>query len=502
MGGCERGEVSRRQFIRTAAGVGAAMLTGPRVSWAGRAQEPRAHKRELGRTGFRVTTLGLGGQASLQWTPEDVDPVDIIIKAYQQGVNYFDTSNAYAQSQRHYGTAFRRLGLTAGHSNYDERARRGVFVASKTCIRSGRGRYPDTQNWTQGPRDSTCVDDLKRSMTQIWGNGKGDYPDGAYLDLFQVHSLNTFREVDAIYEGLDDPDPDAERIGTLVTLLDYRDGTNRTGLNPKHEKLIRHIGVSGHLSSPTLMECLQRDDRGIFGTVLTVANANDRRYFNHQHNVIPVAAAKGLGVISMKVFADGAFYDKGAHWTRGPQEVVRRVGSPELPSAPLIRYPLSVPGVCLNIIGIGHIDEDPSRCQLQQNLRASQLPEPLSASRMGEIEQMAATAKDGETNYFQKEAEPLGAPRNVTLEQRAEGPRRTVSLSWDTAYAADTPILHYEVRRDGASLARVDHEPQTTREPFRFEDRPEDRTGHAYTVVTVDAGGRRTPSEVLVAEPV
>jgi aryl-alcohol dehydrogenase-like predicted oxidoreductase len=46
----------------------------------------------LGRTDRQVTTMGLGGQASIQWPAQGVDPSAIIEKAYQLGINYFDTS--------------------------------------------------------------------------------------------------------------------------------------------------------------------------------------------------------------------------------------------------------------------------------------------------------------------------------------------------------------------------------------------------------------------------
>ena len=104
-------------------------------------------------------------------------------------------------------------------------------------------------------------------LSQIFGDGKGDYPPGAYVDLFQTHNLTSMPQVEAIYEGLLDTDPKAERIGALAALLDYRDGTNRTGLNPKEEKLIRHIGISGHHSPPVMIECLQRDRRNIIDTL-------------------------------------------------------------------------------------------------------------------------------------------------------------------------------------------------------------------------------------------
>ena len=42
-----------------------------------------------------VTTLGLGGQASIQLPPADLSPVFIIRKALAKGINYIDTSNRY-----------------------------------------------------------------------------------------------------------------------------------------------------------------------------------------------------------------------------------------------------------------------------------------------------------------------------------------------------------------------------------------------------------------------
>ena len=94
--------------------------------------------RRLGRTNRAVTTLGLGGQASIQWTGVGVDPVAIIQKAYESGINYVDTSNLYGPSQQNIGKAFRRLGLSPGLGNYDASAREKVFVASKTHFRTVR----------------------------------------------------------------------------------------------------------------------------------------------------------------------------------------------------------------------------------------------------------------------------------------------------------------------------------------------------------------------------
>jgi len=484
---------SRRDFLKgTAAAAGS--LAVPYFSF-GKVAVSKPMTRVLGRTGFEVTTLGLGGQASLQWTPEGVDPVAIIVKAVQQGLNYLDTSNVYGPSQQNFGKAFRALNLVPGLPGYDERRRRSLHLASKTMIRHAKGSSPNVSDRTQGAQGSKAVDDLKRTLSLIFGDGQGNYPDNCYLDLFQIHNLNTMAEAEAIFAGLDDPDSQAERLGTLVALVDYRDGTNRTGLNPKREKLIRHIGITGHISSPVMIECLQRDEQQVIDTMLIAINANDRRYLSHQYNAIPVAKAKNVGIIAMKVFADGAMYTKEPRWSRTPEDVVQVVGTPDLPSRPLVEYSLSTPGIATVIIGVGHIDSEGRQCQIEQNLSAAQIrAESFSDTDRKGIEQIAARARQGQTNWFQLPQQPLGAPREVAAVIETEGQRRFSKLSWQTAYAADEPITQYEIQRDGQPVGQVEHRPQTTKKPFVFRE-PSDGKAHSYEIVTVDRAGRKAPSQ-------
>ncbi|GAB4244332.1 MAG: hypothetical protein Kow00109_20220 [Acidobacteriota bacterium] len=490
-------QLTRRRFLGKTGSLVAVSALGPYFC-TGRVGVAEPMKRVLGRTGWEVTTFGLGGQASLQWTPPGVDPVAIILKAFDKGVNYFDTSNVYGPSPANYGKAFRSLHLVPGEPGYDERLRRSIHLASKTMVRYAKGRNPEVPGWTQGPLGSTAVDDLKRTLSLVYGDGQGNYPEGAYLDVFFIHNLNTMQEIDAIYEGFEAPDPAAERIGALAALADYRDGTNHTGLNPKEEKLIRAVGISGHFSSPVMMECLQRDTRDLIDVMLIAVNANDRRYFPHQYNAIPVAQAKGVGVVAMKVFADGAMYTKEPKWSRTPEDVVLTVGSPELPSRRLIEYSLSVPGIATAIIGIGHIDSDPRNCQLEQDLSAAQIePEALTESDRAEIEALALKAKEGRTNWFQLPSQPLTPPREPALEVERRDEALLARLTWHTAYAADAPIVRYEIRRDGTTVGTVEHRPQVTKEPFAFEDRLPGPGRHAYTLATVDGAGRTAVTEPL-----
>jgi aryl-alcohol dehydrogenase-like predicted oxidoreductase len=486
--------IDRREFLRMSAAVAAGMAIAPSCSF-GTDQIPAPMKRKFGKTGFDVTTLGLGGQASLQWTGEGIDPVQIILKAFELGINYFDTSNLYQESQLHYGEAFRKLNLVPDKPLYNKKLRKSIFITTKSHIRWGNKGFPErdgVRNRTQGDHGEGVIGDLKRSLSQMFGDGKGKYPDDAYVDMVMCHSLSTFEEVDVLFKGLETTLNPAGDFGALVALRDFRDGTNFTGLNPDEEKLVRHIGFSGHRSAPVMMEMIQRDRFDILDAMLVAINPNDRLHLNMQYNVIPVAREKGLGIVAMKVFADGAMYTKKAEWSNTPEHVVMQVGSEELPSKPLVEYALTTPGVDTAIIGIGHIDDDPLKCQLVQNFYAAQVePDALSEAERRQIEAQTNQVKGGKTNYFQLENEGLSAPRNVRIESG--------QLRWDTAIAGDEPIDKYVVMQGENEVGEVIHRPQTTKTPFVFEDIS---PGVAYAVAAVDRIGRKSVSGPVTGQDI
>lgn len=471
--------------------------------------------RTLGRTNRQVTTLGLGGQASIQWTADGVDPVAIIEKALQLGVTYLDTSNVYGPSQKHFGEAFRRAKLVPGAAGYDAAARARLFIATKTHLRSAR-RPPGARfrsDFSEGMLDdfkvTTAVDDVRRSLSLMFGDGKGGYPEGAYLDSIQFHNLNALDEVDMLYEGFEAPSPERPWIGALAAMLDLRDGENRTGCNPKREKLVRHIGITGHWNSAVHLAAIQRDSRRVIDTLLVTINPSDGQFFGHRHNAIAVADAAGMGVIGMKVFADAAYYHKEVRFSRAPADVYTEVGSEALPSDELIQYSLSIPGVDTVITGIGHIDADARRCQLQRNLAAAQLQTPLSNEALLAIEaKVAAAGKQRANGYFQRKALGLTAPRNVGAEADTTAPlfrRVAVRVRWDTAYAGAHAIERYQVLRDDALVGEVPHAPQFTATPFHFDDVLEGEAAtrpHTYKVRTIDAAAAVADSGTITVDPV
>ena len=181
-----------------------------------------------------------------------------------------------------------------------------------------------------------------------------------------------------------------------------------------------------------MMDMIQRDNEDLLDAMLVAINSNDRLNMNMQYNVIPVAKAKNMGVIAMKVFADGAMYTKEANWTQVPEQVVRTVGSKELPSKPLVEYSLTTPGIDTAIIGIGEISDDPLKCQLKQNLASSQVEtNGLNESDRRQVEELSKYVKDGKTNYFQQSGgEKPVSPQNPLIRQNKDSNNRELILEW------------------------------------------------------------------------
>lgn len=452
--------LSRRRILEI---LGGAALSG-RVH--AQAATPSLTRRALGRTGRWVVPFGLGGQASLQYPGQGIDVVDIVVRAIELGVDYLDTANAYGPSQSIYGQAYWKMRITPGHPDYDAALRSRLFITSKTGQRYAYDRAR--------PSAANAVSELKRSLTLLFGDGEGWIPDGAYLDLFQIHNLTSMAQVDQIYEGLGSRGgtmPD--RIGALAGLLDFRDGTNYTGLNPDGRHYIRHIGITGHQNSPVLMAAIQRDELNILDTMLVAINANDRRFSSHQFNAVPLAHAKGMGIIAMKAFSAGGIYTGMQRQPNNPAELILSVGVPGgVPSQDLVRYPLSVPGVAVIIAGIGKIDrERPEQDQLAANVSASQLDSTTDAERQ-RIENSVADRHGINTNYYQNRQAGLVQPPAPTLERNGD----RVIVKWTSALAGPDPIRSYQVYSGDQLLAGLPYRPQLTTAPLSL-NLPADRIG-------------------------
>jgi predicted aldo/keto reductase-like oxidoreductase len=94
---------------------------------------------------------------------------------------------------------------------------------------------------------------------------------------------------------------------------------------------VRFLGLTGHHDPAVLLEAMRRF---AFDTVLVALNAADVHHLPFISTVLVEAARRGMGVIGMKVYAQGALLGQG------------RLSADEA-----IGYVLSLPGVSTVIIG-------------------------------------------------------------------------------------------------------------------------------------------------------
>jgi len=167
------------------------------------------------------------------------------------GVNYFDTSPIYNSSEEYCGKAM--VGW-----------RDKIFLASKTDKRDRDGSLRELEK------------SLKRLKTD-------------YLDLWQIHHLDTMDEVNQT----------TRKSGALEALIEM-----------KEQGVIKHIGVTSHSHPPLLVEMMKRHP---FDTVLCPVNPGDMAMDPpFIKTVLKEAKKRNVGVVGMKVFAQGfLFHPKG-----------------------------------------------------------------------------------------------------------------------------------------------------------------------------------------------
>ena len=265
---------TRREFLR----LTAAAATG--VAAAGTASLPSALAlddaaerkrilerplplRDLGKTGIRATSFGLGCYY-LGNLHDDDTALAIVRRALDLGVNWFDTAWSYNT-----GVSEDRVGRAL------KGKRDRVHIATKSTVRDGEGAVRQLE------------ESLKRLRTD-------------HVDLFQFHALKTAKDVEAVFaEG----------------------GPHEALLKAKKDGKVLHLGFTGHFD-PDLMAGVCRERP--LETILMPLNCLDPHEKSFEKGTLPAAREKGLGVIAMKLFASGKLVDDPA-LSPTPEQCVRYV---------------------------------------------------------------------------------------------------------------------------------------------------------------------------------
>jgi len=263
----------RRDFLKAGGAVAAALLapTGAALADAPKKlaalpplpsnpKTPAAMPtRNLGKTGYKVGIFSLGGQASLE-RPNNFDvAVPIIERALDLGVNYIDTSSIYGGPER---WSEQYVGKVMAHRRSE------AFVATKTRERD---------------RD-TSMRMIEKSLELLQTD---------HVDLWQLHDLGVMGNLDLIFG----------KGGAMEALLEM-----------KEQKVVRHLGITGHFRPDVLIEAIKRYP---FDTVLMAINAADPHHYSFNEQLLPLAVEKQMGIIGMKIPGRGRLLST---WTPPPIE--------------------------------------------------------------------------------------------------------------------------------------------------------------------------------------
>jgi predicted aldo/keto reductase-like oxidoreductase len=201
--------------------------------------------RTLGRTGEKVSLIGVGGSHAGK-PKEEQETIKIIRTAIDRGITFMDNAWDYADGQCEI-----RMGKALKDGYRDK-----VFLMTKT---DGRTKDAATKQ---------LEDSLQRLQTD-------------HLDLWQFHEVIRMEDPDRIFA---------------------KGGAVEAAHEAKKAGKIRYIGFTGHKDPLVHLRMLQvADAHGFrFDTVQMPLNVMDYHFRSFAHQVLPVLVRDQTGVLGMK----------------------------------------------------------------------------------------------------------------------------------------------------------------------------------------------------------
>lgn len=202
-------------------------------------------KRKLGKTNEELSIIGFGGIMLNDNSQEFAN--QIVAKAFNLGVNYFDVAPKYGNAEDRLGPALKPY-------------RKKSFLACKTRQRDAAGAQKDLEN------------SLQKLQTD-------------YFDLYQLHELATDEEVQTVFG----------KNGALETLV-----------KAKKDGKIKHIGFSAHSIKAALFALKNFQ----FDSILFPINFACWNAGNFGPQVYAEAEKQGIGILALKAMALTTFREK------------------------------------------------------------------------------------------------------------------------------------------------------------------------------------------------
>jgi predicted aldo/keto reductase-like oxidoreductase len=240
--------ITRRDFVGMAVAAGVVAGTG-NLAWAVDDKTGMTY-RTLGRTGEKVSMMGLGG-FHIGTQKDEQESIRIIRTAVDNGVNFLDNCWDYngGESEVRMGKALR------------DGYRQKVFLMTKI---DGRTRTAATQQLDES---------LRRLQTD-------------HIDLLQFHEIIRMEDPEKIF---------AAGAGMEAVVEAQKAGK------------VRYIGFTGHKSPDMHLKMLETADAHHFhfDAVQMPLNVMDAHFESFGKKVLPVLVKKQIGVLGMKPMGAG-----------------------------------------------------------------------------------------------------------------------------------------------------------------------------------------------------
>jgi predicted aldo/keto reductase-like oxidoreductase len=203
--------------------------------------------RSLGKTGVRVSAIGLGGH-HIGRPKDPKEGIRLIRTALDRGMNFLDNCWDY-----HDGESERRMG-DALRDGYRQKA----FLMTKFDSRTKEGTTKQID------------ESLKRLQTDV-------------IDLMQYHENIRMEDPDRFFAGPSDALAEAKKVGK-----------------------IRFIGFTGHKDPAVHLRMLEvADAHGFhFDSCQMPLNVMDAHFRSFTHQVVPECVKRGVAVLAMKSMGD------------------------------------------------------------------------------------------------------------------------------------------------------------------------------------------------------
>ena len=242
------GGVTRREFLEL--GVGATLAaSAEKIAWAAEAKGG-VPRRRLGRTGEKVSIVGLDGY-HIGAQKDEQESIGIIRAALDNGINFLDNCWDY--------------------NNGESEVRMGK------ALRDGYRQHAFVMTKIDGRTKKAAARQIEESLRRLQTD---------HIDLLQHHEIIRMEDPERVFAA----------GGGMEAVLEAQKAGK-----------VRYIGFTGHKSPDIHLKMLATADAHNFhfDTVQMPLNVMDAHYNSFGKKVLPVLVKKEIGVLGMKPMGDG-----------------------------------------------------------------------------------------------------------------------------------------------------------------------------------------------------